>query len=100
METAIPIDHSMELAVEFIDTKPEIDPREKAVATLANEPGWAILESEIDAEIERLRNYEYSPGDSVEAYGFKALAASLCVSKLAWIKTRVRETERSVRERA
>lgn len=98
METAIPINHSMDLSIDYVGAPPVENRADKAVAQLANEPGWAVLEGEINAEIERLKNYQYTEGDSVESYGFKALAASLCVSKLVWIKTRVRETERSIRE--
>lgn len=96
-ETAIPINHSMADAVEFVSDTP-VARKDKAVADLALEPGWEVLEGEINQEIERLRSYEYTPGDSVEAYGFKALAASLCVAKLEWIKARVRETSRTIRE--
>lgn len=96
METAIPITHSFTEAIEFIEESP-ITPVERAITDLATSPGWEQLEREIQFEIKRLDDVKYD-GESVEQYGFKCLAASLCKSKLEWIINRVRGTESAVRE--
>lgn len=96
-ETAVPIAHSIYEGVEFISDA-AISPSEKAICDLALTPGFELLEKEIKAEIARLKEVEYTEGETVEQYGFKCLASSLCVSKLEWIINRVRATESAVRE--
>lgn len=98
-ESAIPVQHSFLDETNFLQPPDDSATQDQAVAALAGEAGWLILENKIKTEIARLSKLAKEPGETMEEFGFRVYAAQLTCAHLEWVISDVRGTERSVGER-
>jgi len=96
IETAIPIQHSVGDVEDFINPPSKVVKEDEAVAALAQDPGWQIVEKKMIEEVERLRTVEKTEKESFEQYGFRVYASQLCIKKLEWVIRNVRATEEAI----
>lgn len=96
VETAIPIMHSVGDIDDFVNPPSKAVKEDEAVAALAQDPGWDIVEKKMIEEIERLKVTEKKENESFEQYGLRVYASQLCIRKLEWVIRNVRATEEAI----
>lgn len=99
METAIPVQHSFIDAENFVNPPKGSADQDSAIAELAEQPGWKILEKQIESEIKRLEETRRFNNESVQEYGFRRMASDMVIDHLKWVLKHVGTTARTVIER-
>jgi hypothetical protein len=99
IETAIPVQHSFIEAENFVNPPKGSADQDLAISELSEQPGWIILEKQIESEINRLEETRKFDNESVQEYGFRRMASEMVVDHLKWVLNHVRSTARTVIER-